>query len=67
LSDVFHTRFGFHIALVEDHKPEGIRSFDEIRPEIELALLRERQDRELGAQLTELRRRAVIRKAPLAS
>lgn len=67
LSGVFRTRFGYHIVLVTEHWPEGIRSFDEARPEIESAMLRVQQDRELGARFAELRARAVIRKVSLAS
>ena len=67
LSGVFRTRFGFHLVLVHEHRAEGVRSFDEARAEIESAMLREKQDRELGTRLAELRARAVIRKVSRAS
>jgi parvulin-like peptidyl-prolyl isomerase len=67
LSGVFRTRFGVHIVLVHEHIAEGVRSFEEARPEIESAMLRVQQDRELGVRLEELRARAVIRKVSLAS
>ncbi|MGA2742091.1 MAG: peptidylprolyl isomerase [Bryobacteraceae bacterium] len=67
LSGVFRTRFGVHIVLVQEHRDEGVRSFEEARPEIESAMLGVAQDRELGARLAELRARAVIRKVSLAS
>jgi hypothetical protein len=66
-SGVFRTQFGLHIVLVQEHRAEGIRSFDEARPEIESAMLRVQQDGELGARLAELRARAVIRKVSRAS
>jgi hypothetical protein len=67
LSSVFRTRFGFHLVLVHDHRAEGLRSFEEARLEIESAMLRVQQDRELGARLAELRARALIRQVSLAS
>ena len=66
LTEVFRTRFGWHIAMVRDHKAAGLRSFEEVRPEIELASLRKKQDREVGARLAQLRSRAVIRKVTVA-
>jgi parvulin-like peptidyl-prolyl isomerase len=67
LTEVFRTRFGYHVAIVWDRRPEGIRSFDEVRHEIEHALLRQRQDREVGSRLAALRARAVIRKVNISS
>ncbi len=68
LTNVFRTRFGsFHIAWLRDRKTEGIRSFDEVRPEIELASLRKKQDGALGDRLAALRARAVIRRTSLAT
>jgi parvulin-like peptidyl-prolyl isomerase len=67
LTDVFRTRFGYHLAIVWERRPEGIRSFDEMREEIGNALLRERRDREVGSRLAALRARAVIRKVHIPS
>jgi hypothetical protein len=66
LTEVFRTRFGYHLAIVRDRKPEGIRSFDEVREEIANSLLRERWDREVGSRLADLRARAVIRKVSVS-
>jgi hypothetical protein len=67
VSGVFRTQFGLHIVLVAEHRAEGVRSFEEARAEIESALLRQKQDRELGARMDELRARAIIRKVPGAA
>lgn len=66
-SAVFRTQFGIHIVMVQEHRPAGLRSFEEARTEIEVAMLRVQQDRELGTRLADLRKRAVIRKVSLPS
>lgn len=35
LSEVVETRFGFHIARLDGRRPAGVRSFDEVREELE--------------------------------
>jgi parvulin-like peptidyl-prolyl isomerase len=54
----FRTQFGWHILLVRDRKPEGVRTFDEVSEQIRTRLLRERQEREVGVQLNALRNKA---------
>src|SRR5581483_4479423 len=67
LTDVFSTRFGYHIAFIRDHRPEGLRSFEEVRAALENMLLRQKQDQEVGRRLNGLRARAVIRKVSTPS
>jgi peptidyl-prolyl cis-trans isomerase C len=54
----FRTQFGWHIVLVRDRKPEGVRKFDEVSAQIQARLLRERQEREVGVKLNALRNQA---------
>jgi len=54
----FRTRFGWHIMLVRDRKPEGIRTFEEVAEQIQNRMLLERQEREVGVKMTTLRRKA---------
>ncbi|NDJ10747.1 MAG: hypothetical protein EBY17_06085 [Acidobacteriia bacterium] len=58
---VFETPFGLHIAMVYEKRPAGIASLEEIGPSIEQRLLRTLQDHQVEHQLTELRRKAVVR------
>ncbi len=60
LTPVFRTRFGFHTAIVKDRRPEGIRTLEEVEPEIENILLRQAQDVACGELLTKLRKNATI-------
>ena len=54
----FRTQFGWHIALVRDRKPEGVRKFDEVSGQIQTRLLNEKQEREVGEKLNALRNKA---------
>lgn len=54
----FRTQFGWHIVLVRDHKPAGVRTFDEVSAQIQARLLREKQEREVSEKLNSLRNRA---------
>lgn len=58
VTEPFHTQFGWHIVLVRDRKPEGIRTFDEVSTQIHSSLLRERQEREVSEKLQALRAKA---------
>ncbi len=58
---VFETRFGWHVAMVHDRRPEGIMDLDEAAGPITEALYRNKQDREVGRQLDALRRKADVR------
>jgi parvulin-like peptidyl-prolyl isomerase len=54
----FKTQFGWHIVLVRDRKPAGIRTFDEVAHQIRNRMLRERQERIAGERLAALRSKA---------
>jgi parvulin-like peptidyl-prolyl isomerase len=54
----FRTPFGWHIVLVRDRQPEGVRAFDEVSTEIQARLLRQKQEREVGEKLNALRNKA---------
>ena len=58
VSAPFRTQFGWHIVLVRDRRPAGIRTFDEVAAQIQNRLLRERQEREVGEKLNALRNKA---------
>jgi peptidyl-prolyl cis-trans isomerase C len=58
ISTPFRTQFGWHIVHVRDRKPEGIRAFDEVLPQIQNRMLRERQEQSVGEKLHALRSRA---------
>jgi parvulin-like peptidyl-prolyl isomerase len=58
ISAPFRTQFGWHIVLVRDRKPEGLRSFDEVVGQIQNRMQRDKQEREAGEKLTALRKRA---------
>lgn len=54
----FRTQFGWHIVLVRERKPEGVRTFDEVSAQIHARLLNEKQEREVGEKLNALREKA---------
>lgn len=60
LTPVFRTEFGFHFALVHARKEAGVRSFDEIRSQLEESLWLKKQDDEVGRALDGLRAKAII-------
>lgn len=57
LSTVVKSPYGFHIFRLEDRKPAGMRSLDEVSEEIAKALLQEKQDVRFRQWLKELRSR----------
>jgi hypothetical protein len=61
VSDIFRTGFGFHIVKMIERKASGIRSFPEVKDEIEQLLWRERREKALEDFLDELRANADIR------
>jgi parvulin-like peptidyl-prolyl isomerase len=59
-SDVFQTEFGYHIMKVYDRKPETLRSYNEVRYDIESMLFEERKNEAIGVVADELRAAADI-------
>jgi len=53
-SDIVRTQYGFHIIRVVDKKPAVTRAFDEVRPQIEDQLKRQRADQQVAARATEM-------------
>jgi hypothetical protein len=62
-SAVFRSVFGFHIAQLHDRRAEGIRPFNDVREEIEGALLAEKRERALEAFVDQLKETAVVKTA----
>lgn len=57
VSDIVRTQYGFHIIKVVDKKPGVTRTLDEVRPQIEDQLKRERADQQVSARAAELAER----------
>ncbi len=57
LSSVVKSPYGFHIFRLEDRKPAGTRSLEEVSEEIGRALLQEKQDERFRQWFKELRSR----------
>lgn len=62
-SPIFRSVFGFHIAQLHDRRPEGVRPFNDVKPEIEAALQAEKRERALEAYVDALKETAVIKTA----
>jgi hypothetical protein len=60
-SDVFRSPFGFHIALLVERRPAGIRRFEEVRAEIENQLNADRRQEALERFIDRLRETAEVR------
>lgn len=45
ISDLVQTSYGFHILRVEDHQAAHLKTLDEVKPEIEAAVAREKAGR----------------------
>jgi hypothetical protein len=60
VSPVFRTPFGFHIAKVYERRAEGILRLEEVRGQIEEALMNEKRERALGQLADRLRAKAVV-------
>jgi len=58
VSAPFRTQFGWHIALVWDRKPAGVRTLDEVASQIQERLLREKQEQQVDQKLNALRTKA---------
>lgn len=60
VSDVFRTRFGFHIAKVYDRKDPEIAEFCQVKHQITEELKEQMKEEALGAYLDELKAKATI-------
>jgi peptidyl-prolyl cis-trans isomerase D len=54
VSEIVKSQFGFHIIKVVDKKPGVTRSLDEVRPQIEEQLKRQRADQQIATRASEL-------------
>ena len=61
VSDVFRSVFGWHIATVHEMKPEGVRPLDDVKAQIEGALMREQQEKALEDYVDALRAKADVK------
>ena len=60
VSEVFRTRFGFHIAKAYDRKPPTIADFDQVKNQIAAALKQQLREEAVEQYLDDLRSRAKI-------
>jgi parvulin-like peptidyl-prolyl isomerase len=63
ISDVFRTRFGFHVAKVYDRRPPAIPDFKDVKKRIVETLREQKQEEALGDHLDALKNQAVIEDA----
>jgi len=61
ISDVFRTRFGFHIAKLYDRKPSYLSPLDEVRDKIIHALTENQREKRIEAFIDELKSKAQIK------
>jgi len=54
------TKFGYHIIKVEEKKPAGTMSFDEVKPQLAAFLKSQKQQEAVGAVIDGLRKNAKI-------
>jgi len=52
-SDIVRTQYGFHLIKVVDKKPAVTQSFDDVRPQIEDLLKRQRADQQIAARASD--------------
>jgi parvulin-like peptidyl-prolyl isomerase len=60
ISDIFRTRFGFHIAKVYDRRPAFVRDFGEVRGEISSRLKKQMHEKAIDEFVDQLRSTAKI-------
>lgn len=63
VSDVFRSRFGFHIAKVYDRKPPIVPDLKDIRKQVTDAVRDQKREQALGEYLDQLRSKAVVQEA----
>ncbi len=62
VSNVFATRFGYHIVKVVDRRPASRLSFKEARPKIERTIRRNKENEAVKSLIAQLKSQAVIKK-----
>jgi len=60
ISEVFRTRFGFHIAKLYDRKPAAVRGLEEVKGEIIDELKKQMQEKAIDEFIDQLRSKAKI-------
>jgi len=60
VSDVFRTRFGFHIAKVYDRRPPAIAELKEVEKEVAEQVKEQKKEQALGDYLDQLRAKATV-------
>ena len=60
ISDPVRTRFGWHVIRVEDRRPIGLKSFEEMKPQLQDKLYREQMERLTEQHVQQLRAAAVV-------
>jgi len=63
VSDIFRTRFGYHIAKVYDRKPPTVPDLKDIKKQITEAVREQKREQALGEYLDQLRGKAVVEEA----
>lgn len=60
VSDVVRTNFGFHIIKMEDHKQAGASNFNDVKFEIEQAVVFQKKDQKIRDLIAQLKSKAKI-------
>jgi len=63
VSDVFRTRFGFHVAKVYDRKPPAIAELKDVEKEVAQQVGEQKKEQALGDYLDQLRAKATVEEA----
>ncbi len=63
VSDVFRTRFGFHVAKVYDRRPPAVAPLKDVKRQITEQVKEQKKEQALGEYLDELRSRATVEEA----
>ncbi len=61
LSEIFHTRFGYHIAKVYDRKPASVAGFDEVKDKVMEGVHKEMESQAIDRFIDKLRENAEIK------